>query len=73
MILVTGSSGLIGSHILYDLIARKEKVRALYRSESRKERVQQLFSYYNEKLNQTHNYDDIEWFKADIMDLKALN
>lgn len=73
MILVTGSSGLIGSHILYDLIARKEKVRALYRSESRKERIQQLFNYYNETLNQTHNYDDIEWFKADIMDLEALN
>lgn len=73
MILVTGSSGLIGSHIVYDLIARKEKVRALYRSESRKECVQQLFNYYNEHLNQAVNYDDVDWFKADIMDLEALN
>ena len=73
MILVTGSSGLIGSHILYDLIVKKEKVRALYRSERRKQRVQQLFRYYNEQLNQTYNYDDIEWFKADIMDIEALN
>jgi len=73
VILVTGSSGLIGSHILYELIAKKEKVRALYRSERRKQRVQQLFRYYNEQLNQTYNYDDIEWFKADIMDIEALN
>lgn len=73
MILVTGSSGLVGSHILYDLIGKKESVRALYRSEKRKARIQQLFDYYNKTLDQDHNYDNIEWCKADILDIEALN
>ena len=73
MILVTGSSGLVGSHILYDLIGRKESVRALYRSEKRRARVQQLFDYYNKTLDQDYSFDHIEWCKADILDIEALN
>ena len=63
MILVTGSSGLIGSHILYDSLQEKKRQEPFI-VRKQKERIQQLFNYYNEKLNQTHNYDDIEWFKA---------
>ena len=73
MILVTGSSGLVGSHILYDLIGKKEKVRAVYRSERRKNRVKKLFDYYNTALNQSHSFDAIDWFQADVLDIDALN
>jgi len=73
VILVTGSSGLVGSHILYDLIGKKESVRAVYRSERRKNRVKKLFAYYNRTLNQSHNFDDVEWFHADVLDIDALD
>ena len=73
MILVTGSSGLVGSHILYDLVGKKESVRAVYRSERRKNRVKKLFNYYNTALNQSHDFDAIDWFQADVLDIDALN
>lgn len=72
MILVTGSSGLVGSHILYDLIGKKESVRAVYRSERRKNRVKKLFEYYNKTLSQFHNFEDVEWYQADVLDIDAL-
>ena len=72
MILVTGSSGLLGSHILYDLIGKRESVRAVYRSERRKNRVKKLFEYYNKTLNQFHNFEDVEWYQADVLDIDAL-
>ena len=73
MILVTGSSGLVGSHILYDLIGKKQSVRAVYRSEKRKNRVKKLFDYYNKTLNQSHNFDDVEWFQSDVLDIDTLD
>ena len=71
MILVTGSSGLVGSHILYDLIQKKESVVAMYRSEKRKTRVQQLFNHYNQTLNQSVDYNAIEWVQSDILDIDS--
>ncbi|MDB3905264.1 NAD-dependent epimerase/dehydratase family protein [Crocinitomicaceae bacterium] len=73
MILVTGSSGLVGGHIIYDLIGNKEIVRAVYRSERRKNRVKKLFDYYNKTLNQSHSFDHVEWFKADVLDIDSLH
>ena len=72
MILVTGSSGLVGSHVLYDLLRKQESVRAMYRSEKRKRRVQQLFDHYNQTLEQNVKYADIEWVQADILDIDSL-
>ena len=71
MILVTGSSGLVGSHVLYDLIQKKEPVLAMYRSEKRKARVQQLFNHYNQTLNQSVDYKVIKWVKSDILDIDS--
>jgi len=72
MILVTGASGLVGSHVLYDLIGKNERVRATYRSEKRKNRVKAVFEYYNTSLNQAHDYSLIEWVSADILDLDEM-
>jgi len=35
MILVTGGTGLVGAHLLYQLVKNNEKIRAIYRSEER--------------------------------------
>jgi len=71
VILVTGASGLVGSHVLYELVKKKKSVRAMYRSEKRKQRIQQLFSHYNKTLDLEVNYAAIEWVQSDILDIDA--
>lgn len=56
MILVTGATGLVGSHLIKALVAQGKSVRALYRSE----------------IPSTPEASAIEWFKADILDIVAL-
>jgi dihydroflavonol-4-reductase len=47
MVLVTGGTGLVGSHLLYKLISNGEKVRAIYRSEHKLENVKKgIFRLY---------------------------
>ena len=69
MILVTGGTGLVGAHLLYHLIKNDEKVRAIYRSEEKIEKVKEVFSFYSDN---TSLISKIEWFKADITDVPAM-
>lgn len=71
MILVTGGTGLVGSHLLYKLLKKGEKVRALCRFNSCKESVKQVFHFYDvEKANTL--YKQIEWFEGDLLDYFSL-
>lgn len=70
MILVTGSTGLVGTHLLYKLTSNNEKVRAIYRSELKLENVKNVFSTYTDDYKKY--YDSIDWFKADILDIPSL-
>lgn len=56
MILVTGATGLVGSHLLQRLVNNGHKVRAIYRS-------------VIPTTNYTHQ---VEWVKADILDVLSL-
>lgn len=71
MILVTGATGLVGAHLLVKLVQEKQKVRALYRSESKKEHARTVFSYYFEE-QKGEVFDTIDWVKADITDIPSL-
>jgi len=70
MILVTGGTGLVGSHLLLQLVQNKEGIRAIYREGSNLKRVTTIFSYYVE--NSQELFDKIEWVKADLLDIPAL-
>lgn len=70
MILVTGGTGLVGSHLLLQLVQNKERIRAIYREGSNLKRVATIFSYYVE--NPQELFDKIEWVKADLLDIPAL-
>tara|TARA_E500000331_G_C17167480_1_gene674537 strand:+ start:118 stop:1122 length:1005 start_codon:yes stop_codon:yes gene_type:complete len=72
VIFVTGSSGLVGSHLLYALAEKGEKVRALFRSKDSLRTIEKLFSYYNQKNSTSYTTDHIEWIKGDILDVSIL-
>jgi nucleoside-diphosphate-sugar epimerase len=70
MILVTGGTGLTGSHLLYELTRRGLSVRSTKRNGSSVEFVRKIFSVY------TTNPDDqlrrIEWVDADLLNYSAI-
>ncbi|ANH59877.1 NAD-dependent epimerase/dehydratase family protein [Dokdonia donghaensis] len=69
MILITGSTGLVGRHLLLSLIESGKPVRALYRSEHKKEEV---LAYYAFAKAETHTHL-IEWALGDITDIPTLS
>lgn len=71
MILVTGGTGLVGSHLLYKLAEKESSIRAIYRSESKLKTVKHIFSYYSNNAETLFN--KIDWIKADITDIPSLD
>lgn len=71
MIFVTGGTGLLGSQLLFDLTAQNKAVRAIFRSRTRINRVQQFFQYRDAANGQTY-FDRIEWVQGDILDISSL-
>lgn len=70
MILVTGGTGLLGSHLLYDLVKSGKRVRALKRSNSNIADVQRTFSYYIN--NSDELFSEIEWVDGNVLDIFSL-
>lgn len=68
MILVTGATGLVGSHLLVQLLQENEEVKALFRSEKQLEKVKNVFAF----KNQLGLFDNIHWVKGDITDIPSL-
>ncbi len=67
---VTGGTGLVGSHLIFDLLQKGEQVRALKRANSNIQFVKKIFSYYNSKADILFN--KIEWVEGDILDFYSL-
>jgi uncharacterized protein YbjT (DUF2867 family) len=59
MILVTGGTGLVGSHLLFKLVNNGETVRAIYRRSHKLESVKKVFAYYTKSVDEFYN--KIEW------------
>lgn len=70
MILVTGGTGMLGSHLLFKLIQKNTPVRAIYRREKKLAITKKIFSYYSENFEELFN--KIEWIEADITDIPSL-
>lgn len=66
--MVTGGTGLLGSHLLVLLTEQYSKVTAIYRNKMRIEKVRHVFSYYDKQAF----FNKINWVKADILDIPAL-
>jgi len=72
MVLVTGSTGLLGSHLLLDLVRHGKKVRALVRNREKSKNVELLFHYYVPD-SATEFLSTIEWFDGDVCDIFSLD
>lgn len=70
MILVTGGTGLVGAHLLYELTSSGLRVKALRREHSNTAWVKKIFSYYTDKVDTL--YSQIEWVEGDILDYFSL-
>ncbi|WP_430971603.1 NAD-dependent epimerase/dehydratase family protein [Sunxiuqinia rutila] len=66
MIFVTGGTGLVGSHLLFNLLSSGKQVRVLKRSTSNVKGVKKVFAYYTDQADQL--YEQIEWVEGDILD-----
>lgn len=70
MILLTGATGFLGSHVLYKLLLNGEKVRATKRANSSLDNIKRVFTFYGkDKLSLL---DKVEWIEADLLDIFAV-
>ena len=69
-ILVTGGTGLLGSHLLLSLTLEGKRPRATYRSESSLEFTKKVFRYYAAEADEL--FRNIEWVRADILDRSSV-
>ena len=70
MILVTGGTGLLGAHLIYQLISNGESVRALKRTSSDTGKTRKIFSYYSDDFDEL--FSKIEWIEGDVLDFASL-
>lgn len=69
MILVTGATGLVGSHLLLHLLQQGEdNIRAIYRNVQSITKTKHVFEIYDALTL----FEAIQWQQADILDLPAL-
>jgi dihydroflavonol-4-reductase len=71
MVFLTGGTGLLGSHLLIELLKRGKSVRALKRKTSSLVNVKNTFSFYlGEKSNDL--FESIDWVDGDINEITSL-
>lgn len=68
MVLITGATGLVGSHLALHLLENGGSVRAIYRTISSIEKTKSLFALYKKE----NLFEKIEWIQADINDIPSL-
>ena len=71
MVFVTGGTGFLGAHLLFHLLEKGERVRALKRNSSKFDLLNRVFSFYTNSPQSMLNR--IEWIEGDILDVYALD
>jgi len=69
MILITGATGLVGSHLAFELLKKEEKIIALKRKTSNIEKLKTIFSFYTDKDTANKYFNRIEWREADLLNI----
>ncbi|MUP44607.1 NAD-dependent epimerase/dehydratase family protein [Gramella sp. BOM4] len=72
MILVTGGTGLVGAHLLYELTQDNELVLATKRHSSNIQLVRKVFGYYTNAATADRLFEKIKWITASLNDIPSL-
>ncbi len=70
MILITGGTGLVGTHVLYNLCNAGKPVRVLLHTNSNVKNIEKVFSYYT--TDTIKLMENIEWCEADLLDVYSI-
>ncbi|MFT4681278.1 MAG: dihydroflavonol-4-reductase [Granulosicoccus sp.] len=70
MVLVTGGTGLIGAHLIRQLLLHGSAVRAIKREGSNTAQVAKVLNYYSD--SDGHLAEKVEWVVADVLDVPGL-
>lgn len=70
MILVTGGTGLVGAHLLLELLKKEENIFALKRPSSDLNITKRIFSYYTDDFQNI--FEKINWVEGDILDYQSI-
>ncbi len=69
MNLVTGATGMLGTHVMLELLTRGKKVKALVRNGANKTLVKEVFEFY---FPNKEYYNQITWVEGDVLDVVSL-
>jgi len=67
---VTGATGLVGSHLLYDLLQKGYRVKALKRPQSATQQVQKIFNLYTDNADAL--FRQIEWIDGELLNFPSM-
>lgn len=70
LVFLTGSTGLVGGHLIVRLHQSGKNIRALVRSTSTFDQLRLICSFYNQSFQKL--YDSIEWVYGDTLDFVGL-
>lgn len=71
MVFVTGGTGLIGSHLLVELVQKHDVITAIYNDPAKIETVKEVFAFYL-KTESAALFDKIRWVQCNILDVTDL-
>lgn len=69
-VFVTGGTGLLGSHLIFELISQGELVRAIHRKSSNRKILEKVIGYYKGDADKLLKL--VEWIECDICDYDIL-
>lgn len=70
MIFITGATGLVGSHLTFELLRSGHNVRALKRPSGDSGMLKKVFQLYSDQPDEL--FSKIEWVEGDVLDILSL-
>ena len=70
---VTGATGLVGTRLVYDLLRKGYRVKALKRPQSNISQVRQTFAFYTDTKEANLLFQNIEWVDGELLDFESIS
>ena len=72
-VFVTGATGLVGSHLAYDLLKKGYRIKALKRQQSNIGQTRETFGFYADADEADSLFKKIEWIDGDLLDFQSIS